>query len=184
MRFGILAIMAAVALMGLAVGGAWAQGAYAGQQARAIKALSAEETENLLEGRGMGLAKAAELNRYPGPMHLMELAKELGISDADAAKIRAVHAPMRTEAQAIGQQIVAAETELDTLFAGGKADAASVAALTAKIGALQGKVRAVHLNAHLAVRPLLSVETVARYDSLRGYGGGNAPPHHGAGHRH
>ncbi len=130
----------------------------------------------------MGLARAAELNRYPGPMHLLELAKDLGLAETDAVKIRAVFEPMRAEAQAIGREIVAAETELDALFAGGHADAASVAALTAKIGALQGTLRAVHLNAHLAVRPLLAADTVARYDALRGYAGG-AEGHHRGGQR-
>jgi hypothetical protein len=44
-------------------------GTYAGQQTRAIKALSSQEEQDLRLGRGMGLAKAAELNGYPGPMH-------------------------------------------------------------------------------------------------------------------
>ena len=39
---------------------------YAGQEIRDIKALSPEDTAALLAGKGMGLAKAAELNGYPG----------------------------------------------------------------------------------------------------------------------
>ena len=35
---------------------------YAGQQARSIKSLSAEDVAALLKGEGMGMAKAAELN--------------------------------------------------------------------------------------------------------------------------
>ncbi len=65
----------------------WANGAfaqssapYAGQQTRAIKALSRSETQDLLDGKGMGLAKAAELNGYPGPMHVLELARRLQLS--------------------------------------------------------------------------------------------------------
>jgi hypothetical protein len=46
---------------------------YAGQQSRAIKALSQDEVRQYLEGAGLGYAKAAELNRYPGPMHVLEL---------------------------------------------------------------------------------------------------------------
>ena len=45
---------------------------YAGQQNRQIKALSAQEQQDWLEGKGMGLAKAAELNGFPGPMHTLE----------------------------------------------------------------------------------------------------------------
>jgi hypothetical protein len=48
---------------------------YAGQAGREIKALSREEVEGLLAGQGMGYAKAAELNRYPGPAHVLEQAE-------------------------------------------------------------------------------------------------------------
>ena len=37
-----------------------------GQQARTIKALSDEEIAALRNGEGLGMAKAAELNGYPG----------------------------------------------------------------------------------------------------------------------
>ena len=47
---------------------------YAGQQARQVKALSKAEIEGLLAGRGLGYAKAAELNHYPGPRHVLDLA--------------------------------------------------------------------------------------------------------------
>ena len=165
------AINLAPILLALAVVPALAQGvgSYAGEQAGAAKALSAEEIRDLLEGRGMGLAKAAELNRHPGPMHVLDLAEPLGLSETDAAAVRRVFEAMRAEARALGREIVAAEGELDRLFAQGAADQAMVDALTAKIGALQGRLRAVHLNAHLAIRPLLASDTVARYDNLRGY---------------
>lgn len=166
-------MIAVIVLTALVAGPAMAQGVgpYAGEQTRAVKALSAEETRDLLEGRGMGLAKAAELNRHPGPMHILDLAESLGLSEADAAVVRRVFESMRAEARALGREIVAAEGDLDRLFAHGAADPVAVGALTAKIGALQGRLRAVHLNAHLAIRPLLASDTVARYDSLRGYAG-------------
>ena len=53
---------------------------YAGQQTREIKALSSTQTADLLAGKGMELAKAAELNGYPGPMHTLELATQLELS--------------------------------------------------------------------------------------------------------
>src|ERR1043166_1905183 len=42
---------------------------YAGQQSREIKSLSDQEIDGLKNARGLGLAKAAELNGYPGPRH-------------------------------------------------------------------------------------------------------------------
>jgi Spy/CpxP family protein refolding chaperone len=179
--------MAAAVMIALAAGMAAAQGVHpsALEPARAAKALSAEETRDLLEGRGMGLAKAAELNHHPGPMHVLELAGPLGLSETDAAMVRKVFEGMRIEARALGREIVAAEGELDRLFARGHADADAIEALTAKIGALQGKLRAVHLKAHLAIRPMLAAETVARYDALRGYADADRGQHPGAaGHRH
>jgi hypothetical protein len=150
-----------------------------------VKALSAEDIRDLLEGRGMGLARAAELNRHPGPMHVLDLAEPLGLSEADAAAIRRVFESMRIEARALGREIIVAEADLDQLFAHGAADPAAVGTLTAKIGELQGKLRAVHLNAHLAIRPILAANTIARYDALRGYA--DAARGHGPGagaHRH
>ena len=49
---------------------------YAGQQTRTIKALSDDEIAALRNGEGMGMAKAAELNGYPGPIHVLSLAAQ------------------------------------------------------------------------------------------------------------
>lgn len=43
------------------------QSPYVGQESREIKALSPQEISDYLSGKGMRLAKAAELNGYPGP---------------------------------------------------------------------------------------------------------------------
>jgi hypothetical protein len=53
---------------------------YAGQEARPIKALSDDDQSALTQGRGMGFAKAAELNGYPGPMHVIELSQRLALT--------------------------------------------------------------------------------------------------------
>lgn len=59
---------------------AWAETPYAGMQSRPIKALSDQQLSDLRAGRGMGLALAAELNGYPRPSHVLELANQLGLS--------------------------------------------------------------------------------------------------------
>jgi hypothetical protein len=71
---------------------------YAGQQTREIKALSAQEIDDLLNARGMALAKAAELNGYPGPLHSLELADKLGLSPEQLRAIKDIKA--REEAAA------------------------------------------------------------------------------------
>lgn len=151
---------------------------YAGEQTRAIKALSASEMNQLLAGHGMGLARAAELNSYPGPRHVLDLAPELGLQPAQTAELTRVFDAMKAAALPLGRELVARETELDRLFASRRAAPDSVLALTREIGRLQGELRAVHLNAHVATVAVLSPAQVARYDELRGYTAGTAPTVH------
>jgi hypothetical protein len=69
---------------------AWAQTPYAGMQSRQIKALSDQQIADLRAGRGMGLALAAELNGYPGPSHVLELADQLGLSPEQRSKVQEI----------------------------------------------------------------------------------------------
>jgi Heavy-metal resistance len=152
--------------------------AYAGQQTRAIKALSPNEQADLLAGKGMGLAKAAELNGYPGPMHVLELAEPLALSDEQRRQTQAAFNTMKAEAQAKGQQLVDAEQALDTLFINEQITPDLLQTSLRRIADLQADVRAAHLRAHLTVAPLLSDQQRALYDSLRGYGVGNQATDH------
>src|SRR5512140_1710908 len=49
---------------------------YAGEEKREIKSLSADVIEQYNQGEGMGMAKAAELNHYPGPRHVLMAADQ------------------------------------------------------------------------------------------------------------
>ena len=71
-------IAAAVAILALASSAAPAQSPYAGMQSRSIKALSAQQIDDLRAGRGMGLALAAELNGYPGSPPCAGIVRETG----------------------------------------------------------------------------------------------------------
>jgi hypothetical protein len=53
---------------------------YAGEEKREIKSLSAADIEELQNGKGWGLAKAAELNGVPGPVQLLEMKEEIDLS--------------------------------------------------------------------------------------------------------
>ena len=107
---------------------------YAGQEQRSIKALSDREISDLTEGRGMGLAKAAELNGYPGPMHVLELADPLELSDQQRVKMQELFAAMKAEAIPLGERLIAQEADLDKQFAGKTITPASLAASTEAIG--------------------------------------------------
>lgn len=145
---------------------------YAGAQGRDIKALAPEEVEALLSGQGMGLAMAAELNRYPGPRHALDLAEPLGLTTAQRDAAAAAFADVKREAVPLGRAIVADERALEALFAGGTADRAAVEALVMRIAERQGRLRSLHLAAHVKMRQILTPAQIARYDELRGYGAG------------
>ena len=77
---------------------------YAGLESRAIKALSPQQIADLREGRGMGLALPAELNGYPGPMHVLEQADALGLSEAQRGGTQAIFEAMRAEGPRAGRK--------------------------------------------------------------------------------
>jgi Spy/CpxP family protein refolding chaperone len=145
---------------------------YADEQRRGIKALAPEEIEELTEGHGMGLAMAAELNHYPGPRHVLDLADDMALTAEQRRQAAALYAEVQHEAAAIGSAIVADERALDALFASGSAELDAVDALVAQIASRRGQLRFIHLSAHVKMRGALTPPQVARYDELRGYGGG------------
>lgn len=153
---------------------------YAGLDSRPVKALSPEQLADLRAGRGMGLALAAELNGYPGPMHVLELADRLSLDPMQRERIEALLAAMRQEAIEAGERLLAAEAALDRQFAERRVTEASLAAGTQAIAALQGELRATHLRYHLATVEILSPAQIARYGELRGYSGATGSD----GHRH
>ena len=157
---------------------------YAGQQQRAIKALSTEEIESYLAGKGAGLAKAAELNHYPGPKHVLELAGELQLSDAQKSRTQAIFDAMQKEAVRQGRMLVEKEQELDRQFAAGAVTADSLRSALKQIGELQAEVRGAHLAAHVEQRAILTKTQIATYDELRGYTSGNAAGHGDHSHSH
>ena len=153
--------------------------AYAGQHTRGVKAYSDAEVADLLAGRGMGLARPAELNAYPGPQHVLELADKLNLTPAQRAATEALMPPMRAAAQKHGAELIARERELDALFAEGHATPERVRAALDAAALAQARVRQAHLDAHIAQRAILSAEQIATYQKLRGYDGSSGSGGHG-----
>ena len=154
---------------------------YAGLQSRPVKALSEQQITDLRAGRGMGLALPAELNGYPGPLHVLELAERLGLGPEQRARTEALYAAMKAEAIPLGERLIAAEAELDRQFRERTVTPASLGAATGEIGAVQAALRAAHLRYHLAMLDVLTPEQVRRYTVLRGYAGAGHGGQHGAG---
>lgn len=159
---------------------ALAQTPYAGMQRRPIKALSEQQVADLGAGRGMGLAVAAELNGYPGPSHLLELADKLDLSAEQRARVQGLFDSMKAEAVPLGTKLIEQEAGLDRLFAGRTVTPESLRTQTAVVAATQGTLRETHLKYHLSTVAILTPGQMQRYAELRGYGS-SAPAH---GHRH
>jgi Spy/CpxP family protein refolding chaperone len=168
--------------LALALGAASAQHQqpYASLKARSIKALSEEQIADLKAGRGMGLALPAELNGYPGPLHVLEHADALALTDVQRGRVRDLFDAMKAEAVPLGERLIAEEADLDRQFAAKTITPENLVMATNAIGATQAALRAAHLKYHLSTATVLTPQQVDRYRELRGYVTA-APPGHGHG---
>ena len=146
-----------------------AQSHYAGMQARPIKGLSEQQVADLKAGRGMGLALPAELNGYPGPAHVLELADKLELSSDQRARIQTLFDTMKAEAVPLGARLLDQEAALDQQFASHSITPETLKAATAQIGVTQAELRNTHLKYHLQTTQILTHDQMQRYAVLRGY---------------
>jgi Spy/CpxP family protein refolding chaperone len=160
-------IIAALLLTPLAAN---AQTPYAGVQARPIKALSEQQVADLAAGRGMGMALAAELNGYPGPSHVLELADKLELSADQRVRVQQLFDSMKAEAIPLGAKLIEQEAALNELFAKRTVTTESLKASTSMVATTQGTLRETHLKYHLLTVVLLTPAQMHRYAELRGYG--------------
>lgn len=142
---------------------------YADQISSGIAGLSTVEIEQLRNGEGMGLARVAELNRHPGPRHVLDAADELQLSPVQIRRTRETFDSMKKEAIRIGKAILEKEENLSRRFAHRHIDDEVLQQLTREIGILQAELRATHLRAHLQMVRILSDEQITKYDVIRGY---------------
>lgn len=134
-----------------------------GPNVGATTTLTTEQVRELLNGDGMGFAKPAELQRYPGPKHLLERAAELGLTAEQQRMLTSIRERVLAEAKGLGREIVDAERRLDATFAANTVTGVTVAEQTTAIASLYGRLRAVHLRAHLEALPLLTPAQVEKY---------------------
>lgn len=157
---------------------------YTGQQNRAITSFSDDEISGLRDGRGLGFAKPAELNGYPGPLHVLELAAELGLTDQQRETVEAIFARMKQAAQATGARYLEAESAVDAAFRAGSASPQRIAELVRQADQARAEVRLAHLQAHIETAPLLTADQRRRYAELRGYADRHGGQGHHRQHRH
>lgn len=142
---------------------------YAGEAFRGTTSLSKAQVEGLLDGRGMGYGRAAELNGYPGPAHVLELGDELSLSADQRNETEAIFFRMQAAARDLGADLVTAERALDEAFKSREIDESALSKLAENIGNIEARLRAVHLAAHLQQARVLEDEQISRYMELRGH---------------
>ena len=155
-----------------------AQAPYAGMEARPIKALSEQQIADLQAGRGMGLALAAELNGYPGPSHVLELADKLDLSSDQRGQVQRLFDSMKAEAVPLGSKLIEQESNLDRQFATHAITPEILKVATAEVAMTQGALRETRLKYHLATVRILTPDQMQRYAGLRGYGDKPMDRHH------
>src|SRR2546430_12537651 len=168
----MLEVIAAVALAAIGAGATAtrAQHAHGGASApgHQVAQTCASEFEKVVgEGRGFGLAFAADQNGYPGPMHVLELKDRLTLTADQEAKAHALMHAMFTESRPKGARLLEAEAKLRRLFAERVADAAAVRAAVAQAEPARTEVRPAHPPTHLTTRDLLTEDQRRIYHEAR-----------------
>ena len=149
---------------------------YVDQVSSAVRGLSDSEIQGLRRGEGMGLARSAELNGYPGPRHVLDLAESLALAPNQRVTVEALHARMQAEAIVAGEALLAAHAGLESAFRTGSVTGAELTRLAGEVGRLEGELRAIHLRYHLLTAPVLNEDQRSAYARLRGYTTDQAAP--------
>jgi Spy/CpxP family protein refolding chaperone len=168
-RHAVLAVSIMVA--GLTMGTAAAQHGGHGQSGGApghplAQSCAEQFTKVVGEGRGFGMAFAADQNGYPGPMHILELKDRLRLTTEQEAKAQELHAAVRAELPK-STRLLEAERRLERLFADRTATESSVRAAVLEIERARTDVRLVHLLTHLRTRDVLTEEQRRIYQEAR-----------------
>ncbi len=142
---------------------------YTGAEKRSIKSLSPDDMAELRRGAGWGLAKAAELNGVPGPVHLLEMKDEILLTDLQVEKITRIYDEMRAIAIEQGKHFIMLEQKLENSFQSRTITAEKLRTFLTAIADARMKLRYTHLAAHLKTPEILSADQINKYNLLRGY---------------
>ena len=167
-RVALSSAVMAVTLFGTSASVSWGQhghGHTGGHQA--AEACSAEFDKVVGDGRGFGLAFAADQNGYPGPLHVLELKDQLKLTADQETKAQALLHAMFAESKPKSARLLEAEAKLRRLFADRAADDAAVRAAVAEVERARSEVRLVHLLTHLKTRDLLTEDQRRIYHEAR-----------------
>lgn len=112
---------------------------------------------------------SAERNLFPAPQSALWLADDLALNTEQRRELHNLNHVTDSEITAIARRLSREERRLDRAFAEDNIDPSRIDALTSRIGALQARMRATRLRAHLTTRQLLTPQQLLRYAELRGF---------------
>ena len=121
----------------------------------------------LLNGEGAGQGAFAEAHGYPGPKHVLDMAKEIQLADDQKKSLQEIFDEMSKRSKELGKQIVRIEEELNSAFEQGLVSEKSVRDDSQEIGRLRGRLRSIHLIAHMKTKKILTDAQIALYQKLR-----------------
>jgi len=124
------------------------------------------DREALLNGDGNDQALYAELNGYPGPKHILDLASKLALTARQKHDIRELYNDTRTRARVLGKLIVKVEEEMHYAFNSGMLARESIEDDAESVGKMRGTLRGVHLAAHIKTRELLTKNQIKQYEAF------------------
>lgn len=142
-----------------------------------IRGLTREQIEAYQNGEGASMALPAELNGYPGPAHVLDLAEPLGLTPEQRAAMERLRGGMGDEAIPRGLELLALHKALDDGFRNGTLDEDDLARLLRDIGEKDAALRLIHLRTHVEAASLLTTHQRALYVELRGYGNADHASH-------
>ena len=125
------------------------------------------DRDALLSGAESGQVRPAESNGFAGPERLLELEKDLHLTDAQKKSLRSLAADVHARAVELGKRIAGIEVELNDAFRTGLVSEESVRDDADQIGRLRGKLRGVHLAARLKARRILTPEQISAFRNLK-----------------
>lgn len=167
----LLAFTLTLLVWTLPLGGQEAHAPYAQQGSEGLRTLTQDEVDGLLAGEGLGMARPAELNAHPGPRHVLDLADSLALTPEQLEGTRRAFDAMQARARELGRRVLEAEEALDALFVAGGVEGEALEEAVMEAARVRGRLRLVHLRAHLEVKELLRRDQVHEYQRLRGYAG-------------
>ena len=171
----VLIVLMLASVVQMAYGQHTHKSEYAGQETRLIKSLSEDDIAELKRGGGWGLAKAAELNGVPGPLHLLEVKEEINLDRGQVLAITKLYEQMKAQAIEQGEQLIELEQKLETHFRNRTITEQILGSSLDEIATTRKKLRYIHLAAHLKTPEMLSQIQINQYNELRGYSTANSP---------